>query len=45
MYSTFAGVLTEDENGDRFEYDSVYLANEKAEYKQLIAKRSTILNE
>lgn len=31
MYSTFAGVLTEDENGYRFEYDSVYLANEKAE--------------
>ena len=31
MYNTFAGVLTEDENGYRFEYDSVYLVNEKAE--------------
>lgn len=31
MYNTFAGVLTEDENGYRFEYDSDYLANEKAE--------------
>ncbi len=25
MYSNFAGILTEDENGYRFEYDSVYL--------------------
>lgn len=31
MYNTFAGILTEDENGYRFEYDSVYLANEKTE--------------
>lgn len=31
MYNTFAGVLTEDENGYKFEYDSDYLAGEKAE--------------
>lgn len=31
MYNTFAGILTEDENGYKFEYDSDYLANEKAE--------------
>jgi serine/threonine-protein kinase HipA len=31
MHSAFAGVLTEDENGYRFEYDSDYLASEKAE--------------
>ncbi len=30
MYNTFAGILTEDENGYKFEYDSDYLANEKA---------------
>jgi serine/threonine-protein kinase HipA len=31
MYNTFAGILTEDENGYKFEYDSDYLAGEKAE--------------
>lgn len=31
MYNSFAGILTEDENGYKFEYDSDYLANEKAE--------------
>lgn len=31
MYNVFAGILTEDENGYKFEYDSDYLANEKAE--------------
>jgi serine/threonine-protein kinase HipA len=31
MYHTFAGILTEDENGYRFEYDADYLANETAE--------------
>ena len=31
MYNTFAGVLTEDENGYKFEYDSDYLASKKAE--------------
>ena len=31
MYNTFAGVLTEDENGYKFEYDSDYLASDKAE--------------
>lgn len=31
MYNTFAGVLTEDENGYKFEYNSDYLASEKAE--------------
>lgn len=29
MYNTFAGVLTEDENGYKFEYDSDYLASKK----------------
>ncbi|MDR1182172.1 MAG: HipA N-terminal domain-containing protein [Bacteroidales bacterium] len=31
MCNTFAGVLTEDEDGYKFEYDSIYLATEKAE--------------
>lgn len=31
MCNTFAGVLTEDENGYKFEYDPDYLASEKAE--------------
>ena len=31
MYNAFVGILTEDENGYRFEYNSDYLANEKAE--------------
>lgn len=31
MYNTLAGILTEDENGYKFEYDSDYLASEKAE--------------
>ncbi|WP_195375302.1 MULTISPECIES: HipA N-terminal domain-containing protein [Parabacteroides] len=31
MYNSFTGILTEDENGYKFEYDSDYLANEKAE--------------
>lgn len=31
MYNTFAGILTEDENGYRFEYDADYLVSEKAE--------------
>lgn len=31
MYNTFTGILTEDENGYKFEYDSDYLASEKAE--------------
>src|SRR5574344_97403 len=31
MYNTFAGVLTEDENGYKFEYDSDYLASKKAD--------------
>jgi serine/threonine-protein kinase HipA len=36
MHSAFAGVLTEDENGYSFEYDSDYLAGEKAEAVSLI---------
>lgn len=31
MHNTFAGILTEDENGYRFEYDADYLAGERAE--------------
>lgn len=31
LYDTFTGVLTEDENGYSFEYDSDYLKSEKAE--------------
>jgi serine/threonine-protein kinase HipA len=31
MYNTFAGILTEDENGYMFEYDADYLNCEKAE--------------
>lgn len=31
IYDTLAGVLTEDENGYQFVYDSDYLANEKSE--------------
>lgn len=31
MYNSFTGILTEDENGYKFECDSDYLANEKAE--------------
>lgn len=31
MYNTLAGILTEDEEGYRFEYDSDYLNSEKAE--------------
>lgn len=31
MYNTLAGILTEDENGYKFEYDVDYLAGVKAE--------------
>lgn len=31
IYNTIAGLLTEDENGYKFEYDSDYLSNSKAE--------------
>ena len=31
IYNNFAGILTEDENGYKFEYDSAYLLNEYAE--------------
>lgn len=31
MYDNFAGILTEDENGYKFEYDSIYLLCENAE--------------
>jgi serine/threonine-protein kinase HipA len=31
MYNSFAGILTEDENGYKFEYDSAYLLSENAE--------------
>ena len=31
IYNTFAGVLTEDENGYNFQYDSNYLASKGAE--------------
>jgi len=31
MYDNFAGILTEDENGYTFAYDSAYLVSEKAE--------------
>ncbi len=31
MYDTIAGILTEDENGYRFEYDPQYLTSENAE--------------
>lgn len=31
IYNNFTGVLTEDENGYKFEYDSDYLKNENAE--------------
>lgn len=31
MYSTFTGVLTEDENGFHFEYDQLYLKSDNAE--------------
>lgn len=31
MYNTFAGILTEDENGYKFKYNTDYLAGEKAE--------------
>lgn len=31
MYNNFAGILTEDENGYKFEYASAYLQHENAE--------------
>ena len=31
MYNNLAGILTEDENGYKFEYDSAYLSSESAE--------------
>ena len=31
MYNNFAGILTEDENGYKFEYDSAYLLSKDAE--------------
>lgn len=31
MYDNFAGILTEDENGYKFEYDFIYLLCENAE--------------
>ncbi len=31
MYNSFAGTLTEDENGYKFEYNSAYLLSEYAE--------------
>lgn len=31
MYNSFAGTLTEDENGYKFEYNSAYLLSENAE--------------
>jgi len=31
MYNNLAGILTEDENGYKFEYDSAYLLSEDAE--------------
>lgn len=31
MYNTLAGILTEDENGYKFEYDADYLAGVQAE--------------
>ena len=39
MYSNFAGILTEDENGYAFVYDSQYLTSKMAEPNRNIKVR------